>query len=160
MLPHSIVAALSTMSIQEDLGSSVQVDGCRSSPVNIPKSHQHRYYVARSAPTTSRKITFRSPLVEPVLEESNVVVSSSAGSSCADGSMKPRKVVAELGDLSSAVARRYGATAATSTDGVAGGDGYVGGSIQIPHELEQSAEVAEDYVKIASRNKRAEHATT
>lgn len=79
-----------------------------------------------------------------------------------DGSTKPRKVVAELGDVSSDVVRRYGAMAATG--GAAGGDGYgyVRGSIQVPHELERSAEVAEDYVKIASRNrlKRAEHATT
>ena len=58
---------------------------------------------------------------------------------------------AELGDLSSNTRRRYG------TLGLLSGDG---GSIEVPHELEQSAEITEDYVKIASRNKRAEHATT
>lgn len=135
------------MSSQEDL---THLDDRRTSPVNIPGEPYYRNgRVAHSAPTARRQVAVRSSLVDTVLDESDVIICSSYLAS----SLQPRRE-AELREVSSSVAKVYGAA-----DG-AGGDGYAGESIQVPHELETSVEVAEDYVKIASRNKRAEHATT
>ena len=120
-------------------------DGNRStSPVNIPRFSDHRQnrYGTKSAPC--RHAPLGSSLVDSVIDESDVMMSSSVGSGT--GLTMGRKG-GEMGEFS---ARPYGA--------VAGGE--YDREIHIPPELEQSAEIAEDYVKIASRNKRAEHATT
>ena len=75
------------------------------------------------------------------------------------GLMQNRRREAELGDLSSA--RHYGTVRLGGAgDGGPEGEGDGGEPILIPHELERSSEaMLEDYVKIAVRNKRAEHAT-
>ena len=137
------------------------VDGRSTSPVNIPKftnDHQTRHE-AMSAPGPDRRIDLstRSALIDPVVEESEVLISSSVRS---DASLMKRRKEAELGDLSSA--QHYGASTRATLARSTGGEGYGGGEpIYIPRELEQSAEIVlEDYVKIATRNKRAEHATS
>ena len=129
-----------------------------SFPVNIPRSsngdlrndEHHGGGAAKSAPVPRRHAPFNSTLIDPLVDESEIVVSSSVHGRSFIASIARRKE-AELGDLSSNTRRLYG------TLGLQLGDG---GSIEVPHELEQSAEITEDYVKIASRNKRAEHATT
>ena len=143
-------------------------DGRSSSPVSIPQSSNdsaadlHRVTVAKSAPNRRRGIDLstRSGLIDPVVEESEVLISSGVRSDA--GLMQNKRRVAELGDLSSA--RHYGTVYRASYGGGGGGpDGEEGGgeSLVIPHELEQSSEaLLEEYVKIAARNKRAEHATT
>ena len=148
-----------------------------SSPVSIPRSslnggnaELHRGVVAKSAPANHdarRRIDLstRSGLIDPVVEESEVLISSSVRSDA--GLMQSRRREAELGDLSSA--RHYGTINRASLNFRIGGGGgggpgdeeEGGESILIPHELEQSSEaLLEDYVKIAARDKRAEHATT
>lgn len=126
-----------------------------SFPVNIPRSsngdlRNDEHGAAKSAPVPRRHAPFNSTLIDPLVDESEIVVSSSVHGRSFMASSARRKE-AELGDLSSNTRRRYG------TLGLQLGGG---GSIEVPHELEQSAEITEDYVKIASRNKRAEHATT
>lgn len=142
-----------------------------SSPLNIPppsslssSAHHnglpHRHHpIANSAPTTRRHIPLSPSLVDPVMEESDVVVSSRVRSYAIESTKRRRE--SELGDLSSPPSRRYGTLSLDGGFGrLDGHGGFDGESIQVPRELEQSVEVAEDYVKIASRNKRAEHATT
>ena len=146
-------------------------DGRSSSPVSIPQSSNdstadlHRVTVAKSAPNRRRGIDLstRSGLIDPIVEESEVLISSSVRSDA--GLMQSKRRVAELGDLSSA--RHYGTVYRAGYGGGGGGgggpdgEGDGGESIVIPHELEQSSEaLLEEYVKIAARNKRAEHATT
>ena len=143
-------------------GALGRVEAAKSSsspPVNIPDSPQDaddplNRYEARSAPTTRLHVPLSSPsLLDPVLEDSEVLVSSSLTSGYMSSSAKRRRE-AEMGDLSSDPrSRRYGTMGFREHM-------HGGGSIRVPHEFEQSAEVAEDYVKIASRNKRAEHATS
>lgn len=165
-------------------------NGRSSSPVSIPRSSNandgtaadlHRTYVAKSAPNQRCliEISTRTTLIDPVVEESEVLITSSSVRSDSGFVQQNRRREAELGDLSSARHHRYGTSAvnkagrfgAHSGDrgyggsgggpGAGGGDGGGGEPILIPHELEQSSEVLlEDYVKIAVRNKRAEHATT
>ena len=146
-----------------------------SSPVSIPRSSLnggnadlHRGVIAKSAPANidaRRRIDLstRSGLIDPVVEESGMLISSSVRSDA--GLIQSRRREAELGDLSSA--RHYGTIykasfrTGGSSGSVPGGEGEGGEPILIPHELEQSSEaLLEDYVKIAARNKRAKHATT
>ena len=158
-------------------------NGRSSSPVSIPRSSDtnggtaadlHRSYVAKSAPNQRRhiEISTRTTLIDPVVEESEVLITSSSVRSDSGFVHQSRRREAELGDLSSA--RHYGTSAVYKAGHFggrgyggsgggpgAGGEGEGGEPIIIPHELEQSSEaLLEDYVKIAVRNKRAEHATT
>ena len=162
-------------------------NGRSSSPVSIPRSSNtnggtaadlHRTFVAKSAPNQGRhiEISTRTTLIDPVVEESEVLITSSSVRSDSGFVHQSRRREAELGDLSSA--RHYGTSAVYKAGhfgarsggrgygGSGGGAGAGGGEgggepIIIPHELEQSSEaLLEDYVKIAVRNKRAEHATT
>ena len=117
-----------------------------TSPVSIPRLSKYRQneHGTKSAP--SRHAPPFSSLVGPVIEETDVMIPNSVRSDYTS-TMKRRKE-AEMGEFN---AQLYGATNGGECDA---------GEIHIPPELEQSAEIAEDYVKIASRNKRAEHATT
>lgn len=142
-------------------------DGRGSSPVAIPRSSSsnadlHRT-IAKSAPTRHHiDLSTRSTLIDPVVEESEVLISTSVRSDA--GLTQNRRRESELGDLSSA--RHYGTVykarfGASGGRGGPEGEGDGGEPILIPHELERSSEaMLEDYVKIAARNKRAEHATT
>ena len=116
-------------------------DGGGGTPsTNIPGPSNNKYN-AKLAPSSRHTLSLTSSLIDPVVEESDVIVSS-----CVKTDSSTMKE-AEMGELSTQL---YGATAGGGQDR----------EIRIPPELEQSAEIAEDYVKIASRNKRAEHATT
>ena len=145
-------------------------NGRGSSPVSIPRSSNdnadlHRI-IPKSAPNRSHvDLSTRSTLIDPVVEESEVLISSSVRSDA--GLMQNRRREAELGDLSSGrrystiYKARFGTSGGGGGGGEPGGEGDGGEPIVIPHELEQSSEaLLEDYVKIAVRNKRAEHATT
>ena len=123
-----------------------------SAPVNIPPSQQNsrrNYPGVQSAPG-GRAGPHRSLLVDPILDEADVMISSSVNS---DTSTMERRREAAKGGLGEYNASHHGGYGAIDR-----GAGYRDNS-PVP-ELEQSAEIAEDYVKIAQRHKREDHGTT
>ena len=123
-------------------------DDQNTSPVNIPRSRPEQSGT-RSAP--SRHAPLSSSLVEPVIDESDVMLPSSSVKS--DTSAMDRRKEAAKGGLG-----EYGAPhnyGAINTGGYAD-DGHGAPS----NTMEQSAEFADDFEKIASRHKREEHATS
>ena len=125
-------------------------DGPSSSPVNIPPESSSRGRgVAKSAPGVRRGGGYGSSLVEPVLDEADVMISSSVNS---DTSAMERRKEAAKGGLGGYNVQNYGAAEQS--------DPYGYGESDRASELEQSAEIAEDYVKIAQRHKREDHGTT
>ena len=123
-------------------------DDWNTSPVNIPRqSRQQNHPGAQSAPS-GRGVVPRqgSSLLAPVIDDADVISSSLRSDT---STMERRKEAASggLGAFKHHV-QNYG--------GMEGGVGPRGGS----PDLDQSHEIEEDYVKIASRHKRAEHATS
>ena len=121
-----------------------------SPPVNIPpKARQNT--VGRSAPDGRRGrsgVPYSSSLVDPVIDDADVMMSGSVKS---DSSAMERRREAAKGGLGDYNIQHYGAM-----DKDTGADIAWGGN----PELEQSGEIAEDYVKIAHRHKREDHGTT
>ncbi len=114
-------------------------------PVDIPQPSSRQHFPgSRSAPS-GRPIRYGSSLVEPVIDENDVISSSYKSDS---STMDRRKEAAGggLGKYSSIL--DYGGIEAA------------GGPHRDTRGLEQSTDMEEDYEKIAMRHKRAEHATT
>ena len=117
-------------------------------PVDIPKpsSRQHFPGSSKSAPSGRRvgPIRHASSLVEPVIDE-NEVISSSYKSDCSTMERRKEAAGGGLGKFTSI--QDYGGVEAA------------GGPHRDTRGLDQSHDIEEDYEKIAMRHKRAEHAT-
>ena len=126
-----------------------------SSPVNIPpsKSRQRQNYTGiHSAPGERRRPFYGSSLVEPVIDEGEVMISGSLKSDTSTMDRRNEAARGGLGEYRSLQIQHYGATD--------GEDGPLFGGDDGTPEGEQSTEIAEDYVKIAQRHKREDHGTT
>lgn len=117
-------------------------------PVNIPKQSRQNFSGSQSAPSGRGVIPTRygSSLVEPVIDENEVISSSYRSDS---STMERRKEAASGGLGPYKSIQNYGGVEA----------GLGGGPPGDRRDLEQSHEIEEDYEKIAMRHKRAEHAT-
>ena len=128
-------------------------DDKESTPgVNIPKSSRQNFpgSQSKSAPSGRGVIPtgYGSSLVEPVIDEGDVISSSLKSDT---STMERRKEAASGGLGKYKSIQNYGGVEA-------GGGPYR--TRRDSQDLEQSQEIAEDYEKIAMRHKRAEHATT
>ena len=125
-----------------------------SSPVSIPPKARQNTVGNKSAPDGRRGrlgVPYSSSLVDPVIDDADVMMSGSVKS---DSSAMERRREAAKGGLGDYNIQHYGAVDKDTGAGIAwlsqGGN----------PELEQSGEIAEDYVKIAHRHKREDHGTT
>ena len=123
-----------------------------SSPVNIPPkaARQNSAGGAKSAPSGGiRGVPYSSSLLDPVIDDADVMISSSVHSDSSTMDRRRDAAKGALGEYSHSV-QHYGATGVEVRWQDESG----------APELEQSTEIAEDYVKIAHRHKRENHGTT
>lgn len=132
-----------------------------SPPVVIPKKARPGQKISSTAPSAARNAArvsgdpgdnypYSSSLVGPVMDESEVLLSTSASSQSSSTILRHQEATA-LG---------YGATAVSVNADRGGGEGG-GGGIDKSY-LTKSVSVDDEYVKIQMRNeaKRMDHATT
>ena len=120
-------------------------DDMSTSPVDVPERTNHRFPGIQSAPGIGFVNGSSRSLLEPVIDEGDVISSSYKS----DSSTMERRREAASGGLG-------------AYTGIQGGYGSVNGALGprgAPPELEHSHEIEDDYEKIAMRHKRAEHAT-
>lgn len=125
-------------------------DDSSSSPVNIPPPKSRQNYAGiQSAPGLRGEPFYSSSLVDPVIDEGEVMISTSLKSDSSTLDRRKEAASGGLGEYRSLQVQHYGTTG--ERDGIFGDD---------DSGLEQSTEIAEDYVKIAKRHKREDHGTT